>query len=307
MKEIVLAGKCAVITGASSGIGKATALCLARQGVNLVVAARRELLLEDLALACERLGVTAFAYKMDVTSLDQVKNLFEFALEHLGQIDFWINNAGVGAVGEFTQVPMDVHERVIKTNLLGYMYGAYAVMPYFKDQGRGTLINNNSLGAFVPNPFAVSYSASKFGLRGFSEALRYELVDHPLIRVCDVFPAFVDTPGFQHGANYSGKELKPAPPVYEPEQVAGAILRLCRQPKDHVMVGASGRVARIMHGLTPKLLGHLMARVLQNYFKGVSQIPDTTGNLFKPMWDGIGIGIRGGWKNFHPLRKLLKH
>ncbi|MBA2406042.1 MAG: SDR family oxidoreductase, partial [Bdellovibrionales bacterium] len=206
-----LSGKNIVITGASSGIGKATAFSLAAKGANLILGARRELLLEEVALECQKYGVKAFHYKTDVTSLDQVNNLFEFAIASLGSVDIWINNAGVGAVGEFTQTPIEVHEQVIKTNLMGHINSAYVIIPYFKNLNKGVLINNISLGAFVPNPFAAAYSASKFGQRGFSEALKYELKDYKDIHVCDVFPAFIDTPGFAHGANFTGKVIKPAP------------------------------------------------------------------------------------------------
>lgn len=294
--EQSLIGKNIVITGASSGIGKTTALTLAQQGANLILAARRELELEDVALACQKFGAEAYYYKTDVTELDQVNNLFEFALEKLGSIDIWVNNAGVGAVGEFIKTPMASHEQVIKTNLIGYMHGAYVSLPYFKDQGQGTLINNISLGAFVPTPFASAYAASKFGLKGFTEAIRAELHDQKGIHICDVFPAFIDTPGFDHGANYVGKKLKPIPPVYDAQKVADAVLALCNHPKDKMMVGASGKVAKVVHAVTPKLLGLVMTKFMQTYFKGAAIENKTDGNLFKI-----------GWRNLHPLRLFTKH
>lgn len=299
----ILSGKNIVITGASSGIGKATALSLAREGANLILAARRELLLEEVAIECEKFGVKAYSYKTDVTRIDDVSNLFEFALAQLGSVDIWINNAGVGAVGDFTKTPLSVHERVIQTNLMGYIYGAYTVLPYFKTQNRGLLINNISIGAFIPNSFAVAYSASKHGLKGFSDALKYELRDFKDIHVCDVYPAFIDTPGLVHGANYTGKELKPAPPVYDPYKVARTIVSLCTHPRDRAMVGNSARAARLVHALTPKLLGHTMTRFIQSYLRGAEDAQMTEGNLFKPVWKGAGT--HGGWKGFHPL-KLLK-
>ncbi len=298
-------GKNIVITGASSGIGRATALALAKAGANIIVAARRELELEEVSLQCQKLNVISYYYKTDVTVLDQMNNLFEFALEKLGSIDIWINNAGVGAVGEFTSTPMDVHERVIRTNLIGYMHGAYVSVPYFKNQGRGILINNISIGAYVPEPFATAYSASKFGLRGFSEALRSELGSFKEIHVCDVFPAFIDTPGFQHAANFSGKTVKPVPPVYRPEKVAEAIVSLCETPRDKIVVGSSGRVAKVIHNVTPKLLGQAMSKFLQAYMKGESEnVKPTRGSLFRPSRKGAGIS--GGWKKLHPLTRLSK-
>ena len=294
--ESSLSGKNIVITGASSGIGKTTALSLAAQGANLVLAARRELILDDVAMRCQELGVKAYPYKTDVTQLDDVNNLFEFALDRLGTIDIWINNAGVGAVGEFIKTPMEAHEQVIKTNLIGYMHGAYVSLPYFKTAGAGILINNISLGAFVPTPFASAYTASKFGLKGFTEALRAEMHDQKNIYICDVFPAFIDTPGFEHSANYIGKKLKPIPPVYDPQKVADAVVALCKHPKDKIMVGNSGRVAKAVHSMTPNLLGNVMMRFMQTYFKGAPEEEKSEGNLFKP-----------GWRNLHPLRLFFKH
>jgi short-subunit dehydrogenase len=294
--EPSLLGKNIVITGASSGIGKTTALALAAQGANLILAARRELLLNDVAMTCQEFGVEAYSYKTDVTLLDDVNNLFEFALERLGSIDIWINNAGVGAVGEFIKTPMEAHEQVIKTNLIGYMHGAYVSLPYFKTVGAGILINNISLGAFVPTPFASAYTASKFGLKGFTEALRAEMHDQKNLYICDVFPAFIDTPGFEHSANYIGRKLKPLPPVYDPQKVADAVIALCTHPRDKIMVGNSGRLAKVVHAITPKLFGNVMAKFMQTYFKGAPEEEISEGNLFKV-----------GWRNLHPLRLFFKH
>jgi short-subunit dehydrogenase len=302
MTQRPLLQKNIVITGASSGIGRATALVLAQAGANIIVSARRLLLLEEVAKECSKYDVKALAFKADVTRLDDLRSLYEFALKELGQIDIWINNAGVGAVGEFTKTPIEVHEQVIKTNLMGQLYGAYVIVPYFKDQQKGILINNISIGAFVPTPYAVAYSASKFGLKGYAEALRYELLDYKDIHVCDIFPAFIDTPGFIHGANFSGSEISPGKPIYDPYKVANTILSLCLNPKDRIMVGNSGKIARLLHALTPKLMGNLLAHFVQSYGKGAAPRAFTTGNLFRPMWRGAGT--HGGFKLFNLQKKL---
>jgi len=152
----------------------------------------------------------------DVTDAKAVRALAESALAHFGYVDMWINNVGVGAVGLFDQTPMEAHPRVIEANLLGHMHGAYEIVPHFKSRGRGTLVNMISLGGWVPAPYATAYTASKFGSRGFSEALRAELSSYPHIHVCEVYPTFVDTPGMSHGANHSGGQVRPPPPVIDP-------------------------------------------------------------------------------------------
>ena len=141
MAERNLAGKVVVVTGASSGFGKGTALELARRGASVVLAARRGELLEAVARACTASGARAIAVPTDVSQPRDVEQLARRALAALGRIDVWINNAGVGALGRFERVPLADHEQVIGTNLLGTLYGSYAAYRHFLAQGSGILIN----------------------------------------------------------------------------------------------------------------------------------------------------------------------
>jgi short-subunit dehydrogenase len=129
-----------------------------------------------------------------VTIAEQVQDLASKAYEFGGSIDVWVNNAGVLAVGEFDKTPIEITDQVIRINLMGYLHGAHAVLPFFKDQQKGILINNISVGGWFPVPYGVGYSASKFGLKGFSEALRGELSGYPGIKICDLFPVFLILP-----------------------------------------------------------------------------------------------------------------
>jgi NAD(P)-dependent dehydrogenase (short-subunit alcohol dehydrogenase family) len=131
-----------------------------------------------------------------------------------GAIEVWVSNAGVGAVGRFHERPIAAHEQVIRTNLIGHMNDAHAVMPVFIKQRRGVFINTISLGAFTSTPF--------------SEALRAEMADHPGIHICDVYPAFIDTPGISHAANYVGRQLTAPPLVCSPRSVQ-AVVRLSQR------------------------------------------------------------------------------
>lgn len=297
-----LKGKTIVITGASSGIGKAIALTLAKENVNLILAARREALLQDLASECESLGSRAMAVRADVTLYPHLENLLNQAIDFFGGVDVWINNAGVGAVGKFDEVPLEIHESVIKTDLIAYLYGAYAVLPYFKEMKKGMIINMISLGGFVPDPFAVGYSASKFGLRGFSGALRGELVEYPGIHVCDVCPAFIDTPGFSHAGNFLGKKLKPIPPVFDPFKVALKVKKVIQRPRSNSMVGYSAYAARFLHGIAPDFVVKTFSRLILNYTKRAEPVAITEGNIQKPVFEGTGA--HGGMiKKDQPLWK----
>src|ERR1700712_737953 len=157
-----------VITGASSGIGQATAELFARRGAKLVLAARNREALEEVAGRCRAAGGEAIAVPTDVTDVDAVRALADRAFTELGAIDVWLSNVGLGAIGLFQDTPIEAHEQVIRTNLIGHMNDAHAVLPIFLKQDSGTFINMISLGGFAAAPFATAYSASKFGLRGFS-------------------------------------------------------------------------------------------------------------------------------------------
>jgi len=285
--------KTIVVTGASSGAGRAIAIELSKHGAKLVLAGRRMEALDKLEAECRENGALAIAVETDVTDAQQMKKLAITANQFGGGIDVWINNAGVLAAGEFTETPVEVHDRVIKINLMGYLHGAHAVLPYFKRQGHGILINNISVGGWFPVPYGVGYSASKFGLRGFSEALRGELIRYPDIHICDLFPAFLDTPGIQHAANYTGHILRPAPPVYDPQRVARNIVSIIQHPKQGTTIGSVASFLRLAHFFAPAISRFVTAKMVEAYLKIAPPAPKSSGNLFEPI--DYGTSIHGGW------------
>ncbi|MFG0754770.1 SDR family oxidoreductase [Pseudomonas sp. TYF_14] len=298
-----LRGKVVVITGASSGIGRAAAHAFACKGARLVLAARDEEALFDVLDECTDCGTDAIAVTTDVTHSDQVQALAAqaSAFGH-GRIDIWVNNAGVGAVGNFEDTPLEAHEQVIQTDLIGYLRGAYVALPFFKAQGSGILINTLSLGSWVAQPYAAAYSASKFGLRGLTEALRGELTKFPNIHVCDIYPAVMDTPGFRDGGNYTGHALTPPSPIYDPERVAKAMVACAISPRAHTTVGTAARLAHLASYLVPGIA--LLSGWVTRWGINRSPIAETSsGNLFEPPSDRRSID--GGWRKPKAKTPLL--
>jgi short-subunit dehydrogenase len=275
-----IAGKIVVITGASSGAGRAIALQLAQDGAFLVLASRNKTALEELAMECMDLGIETLVVQTDVTDHTSVQHLAQKAFVWKGRIDVWVNNAGVLAAGQFDKMPWENHQRVVTTNLFGYMSGAHAVLPYFKQQQSGILINNISIGGFLPVPYGGAYTASKFALRGFFESLKGELTHWPHIHIVDLFPAFLDTPGIHHASNYTGKVLKPAPPVYDPSVMAQAVKASILHPKSTRYPGKASLLFKLGHAIAPELTVKITGLLMKTYFKRAAVTETTDGNLF---------------------------
>lgn len=240
--------------------------------------------------------------KTDVTQEDEMLNLYEKALSLNDRIDVWINNAGVLSLGEFSAVPWKISKQTVMTNLIGPMYCAYLVAPHFKNNKQGIMIQMNSLSAYVSTPYVTAYSASKIGLRGFSEALRYEMSSYKDIHICDVFATFLDTTGLDHAANFTGVKLAPSPPVYDPCDVAQSIVKLIKKPKSNIHLGINSYVGITVHSLSPEFLGRFMSKMTHLYFKLAPKARYTGGNLISPLPDGNNI--HGGWRGLGLLRRL---
>ncbi|MFD6564312.1 SDR family oxidoreductase [Micromonospora profundi] len=290
-----------VITGASSGIGAATAYALARRGAAVVVAARSEPALRQVAQRCRELGGRALAVPTDVTDLESVLMLADRAVDEFGHLDAWVNNAAVSAVGLFDEIPVAEFRRVLEVDLLGAVHGIKAALPYLSAAGGGVLVNNASVLAEVAMPYQSAYNTAKHGIRGLADTLRQELrvTGRSQISVCTVLPATIDTPFFRHAANHSGRELLPPPPVYPPEVVAETIVRLLRRPRREAYAGGAARLVGLQWRLAPALVERALGWYAQRTQFGPGARLDTSGNVFQP--DGQA-SRDGGW---HGRRRHL--
>ncbi|HEX5746684.1 MAG TPA: SDR family oxidoreductase [Archangium sp.] len=299
-------GSVVVITGASSGIGCATALAFARHGAKVVLAGRQEQTLDEVASQCAEVGGEVLVVPTDVTDEASVKELARRAVERFGRLDVWVNNAAVTGFGFFEDTPPDVFRRIIDTNFFGYVHGARAALPLFREQGSGVLINNASMVARMSEPYVSAYVASKHAIRGLSQSLRQELEvkKERDIHVCVVMPATIDTPFFQHAANFSGRAAKAMPPVYPAERVARAIVGMARRPRREMFVGNSARQFHLLSLVAPGLAERLMARMVdrQHLYQDVPASP-APGTLFQPPRHGAESS--GGWMP-HGLTRLQR-
>ncbi len=281
----------AVITGASSGIGRATAQALARRGAEVVLGARNLGDLEAAAEECRQVGGRAHVIPVDVADEGQVRELADRALSTLGRIDAWINDAGVLLYGRAEEVPIEAFRRVIDVNLMGTVHGARAAIPIFREQGEGILVNVASLAGCIGDPFASAYVASKWAVRGLSESLRMELADAPGIHVCTVLPAYVDTPLFQHSANYTGRAVQPAATAHPAGEVAEAVLSLLVRPQREIFVGANGRLLELAKAVMPTMVEERARRRLEERKFQDRSAAASPGNLYSPAPGAIS----GGW------------
>jgi NAD(P)-dependent dehydrogenase (short-subunit alcohol dehydrogenase family) len=289
-----LQGSVVVITGASSGIGRASAHAFAREGARLVLASRAAEPLQVVADEAERLGGTAVAVPTDVRDEEAVRALAAGAIERFGRLDVWVNCAGVMAYGRFEAVPAEVFRAVIETNLFGQVHAARAVLPRFRAQGTGVLINLSSVWGRVTTPDVSAYVTSKFAVRAFSECLRHELRDMPDVDVATMLPQAVDTPIFGHAANYAGREVRPVPPMVDPHEVARGIVACARSPKREVTYKRAGRALELAHSLAPGLYERILPSAFEAGNYADATVAATDGQVLRPVPGDRSI--EGGWR-----------
>src|SRR3954468_21110625 len=271
-----------VITGASSGIGLATAEAAAEAGAKLVLAARSGETLGDIVTRLGAAGAEVVHVTADVADVDAVQQIAQAAIARFGSIDTWVNNAGVSIYGRLDEVSEEDARRLFDVDFWGVVHGSLAALPYLRERG-GAIINLGSEVSDAVVPLQGYYSAAKHAVKGFTDALRVEVqeVDKRPVAITLIQPTAVDTPFPQHGKNYMDKEPKLPTPMIEPEKVAAAILEAAIDPTKERKVGAMAKLNAMVAKLSPTLAKKMEA--LRGGGQQYDEPPrDAEGTLDKP-------------------------
>jgi len=259
MAKREISGARAIVTGASSGIGRALAVELARLGASVVATARRQDRLDELRQSIESAGGKVATLAGDVTDATTRQRLIDTARERFGGLDVLVNNAGVGAMGRFDDADPGRLRRVMEVNFFAPVELTRLSLPLLKKGRQPIIVNISSILGLRATPYSSEYSASKFALQGFSEALRTELVRDG-IDVLVVSPGTTQTEFFD---SVLEKTAEPAWPEHAPvtaETVAAATIRAIRRGRHAIIPYRWGKVLYLLHRLSPRLVDSLMAR-----------------------------------------------
>lgn len=282
-----------VITGASSGIGLATALMAASEGARLVLVARSEETLEDVAaqIDAERPGHAAYVVA-DVADRTALARAAQEAVSRFGRIDTWINDAGVSIYGRLEEVSDEDSRRLFDVNFWGVVHGSLIALPYLRASG-GALINVGSEVSDAVIPLQGMYAASKHAVKGFTDALRVEVaqVDKAPVSITLIQPTAVNTPYPQHARNYTDQEPKLPTPQIDPNQVASAILDAATHGGRDVTVGMMAKLNVATSKLAPAMADKISAKQAER--QHYAQPPaDPEGTLYRPGGSGRIHGLR---------------
>ena len=291
-----------VITGATSGIGLASALRLAAKGAKLVLVARSEATLQKIQKRISDAGGEAIYAVADVAEKDQLERVAATAVETYGRIDTWINDAGIGIFGRLDEISNADHRRLFETNFWGLVHGSLIAAKHLKANGGGKIINLGSVVSDIAFPLQAMYAASKHAIKGFTDGLRQELhFAKAPISVTLIKPSAIGTPFGNDARNYLAQEAQLPPPLYDVEEVARAIVYACDHHIRDIYIGGGGRLLSGLNQLFPGFVDIILASHMTRLSVKNERARGRNDNLYQ----GVGTGqIRGHDLSHKPLRSL---
>src|SRR5690242_8270845 len=284
MEPAVPPSRVVVITGASAGVGRATAIAFAKCGFDVGLIARGSAGLDGARRDVEAIGQQAIVLPVDVVDADGVFAAADRVIAEWGRIDVWINNAMATIFSPFDEITPDEFKRVTEVTYLGQVYGTMAALRHMRPRDRGTIVQVGSALSYRAIPLQSAYCGAKFAIRGFTDSLRSELEhDGSHVRLTMVQLPAVNTPQFDWARNRLPKKLQPVPPIYQPEAIAREIVRAAREAPRGLWIGGSALKAILGTMLLPRLGDRILAT--ERYVGQMTAEPaprDAAGNLFEP-------------------------
>lgn len=283
-----LNGKIAIVTGASSGIGWQSAVRLAEQGVRICATARRAEALQALVRTIEDRGGECLAVPGDVSNDADVKEVVDACIERYGRIDILVNDAGVQVYDWFENLEWAEIQRLFDVTLFGYFRFARAVLPHFRRQGSGHIINVASMLSVGAAPLLSAYTSAKHAILGWAQSLRLELWGSG-IDVSNILMPSVSTPMFDHAPMKLGRAPRPVPPTYDTDLAARAVVRCARTPNPKaVPVFLQGKLMLFAQSVAPWIGNVILANWGVKMQERDERIDPRHGNLFEPVPEGVG-------------------